>query len=102
MKSTDNITFVQFRKDSLEKAVEHKRLEYTVGSLDILLVTSVILFFALWYAAGILWAVAVTAILIVNNYGMYKAAYRDGFRGGYLTAMEDFDDLGFVPERMEE
>lgn len=99
---SDNTTFVQFRKDPLEKAVERKRLEYTVHSLDILLVTSVVVFICLWYAAGILWAIGITALLIVNNYGMYKAAYRDGFRGGYLTAMEDFDDLGFVPERTED
>jgi hypothetical protein len=99
-----------FEKTPLEKAEERKRLHAVPHSIDVMLVTAVILGLILvptiWHFVGGLASlatiVAVLLALFLNNYLMYNAAYRDGFRSGYTTAQEDHADLGFVPERMDD
>lgn len=93
-----------FKKTPVEKAMERKRLHKVVKSIDVLLYTClgvgvVILVGAL--TNTLLWTIPVICFqLIMSNYHMYKSAYSDGFRSGYQTAMDDYEDLGFVPERM--
>lgn len=81
-----------------------KRLRAVPHSLDVLAITAVIAFGGMIATLGLNWGgilagLAVVFALFLNNYLMFLAAYRDGFRGGYTTAQNDHADLGFVPER---
>lgn len=91
-----------FKKTPLEKAEERKRLHAVPHSLDVMLVTAVIFFVGLWWLSGILVAISVVSALLANQWYMYNAAYRDGFRSGYITATEDHEDVGFIPERVDD
>jgi len=96
--------------EQVDKAVERKRLHKVPHSIDVMLVTALILAMSLipllWHFADAITAVvtvvAVLLALFLNNYLMYNAAYRDGFRSGYITALEDHRDLGFVRERIDD
>ena len=87
-----------------------RKLQAVPHSLDVMFLTmvifGVILTPIIWHFAGagvaILTVLAVLLALFLNNWLMYNAAYRDGFRSGYITAQQDHADVGFVPERVND
>lgn len=55
-----------------------------------------------WWLGGAMAAGAAFLIGVVASIHMYRDAHRDGFRCGYLTAVDDCEDLGPVYERLEQ
>ena len=93
----------QIKASQLEAALERTRQKSKAHSVDILLFSVILLGGAMWYVtSNLLCGLGTAAAMVGINYMQYTVAYRDGFRGGYLTAMQDAEDTGFVPERMTE